>query len=72
MTFPSNTAKSPAVIFITASLLLSQFAFAADVPVKVNVDNFVRAETAHNLIVSWKRMWGARSIRGCIFERPRQ
>jgi len=38
--------KSRAVLIVTASLLFGQFAYADDAPIKVNVDNFVRAETA--------------------------
>ena len=37
-------------IFIVAAILtLVQFAFASDAPIKVNVDNFVRAETASQI-----------------------
>jgi hypothetical protein len=38
--------KSRAVLLVTISLLFSQFAFAAEAPIHVNVDNFMRAETA--------------------------
>ncbi len=43
------TTKSWGVFFITASLLLCRVAFAADAAVHVNVDNFVRAETASQI-----------------------
>ena len=46
MKFLNNATKSGAVFFVTASLLFSQLAFAGDATVKVNVDNFVQAETA--------------------------
>ena len=46
MNFQSIATKSRGAFFITVSLLFGQFAFAADAPIQVNVDNFVRAETA--------------------------
>jgi hypothetical protein len=44
----NSAAKSQAVFFVAVSLC-SQFAFAADAPIHVNVDNFVRAETASQM-----------------------
>jgi len=41
-----NFIKLRAALFVTASLLINQFAYADDAPIKVNVDNFARAETA--------------------------
>jgi hypothetical protein len=49
MKFLNIIIKTPAAIFITVTLLFSQFAFAADMPIHVNVDNFVRAETASQI-----------------------
>ncbi len=47
MNFLKIATKSRAAFFVyvTVTLLFGQFAFAADAPIKVNVDNFVRAET---------------------------
>jgi len=41
--------KPRAAFFAVVALLFGQFAFAADAPIKVNVDNFVRAETASQI-----------------------
>ena len=41
--------KAGAILFITASLLNGQSAFAANAPIHVNADNFVRAETASQI-----------------------
>lgn len=49
MPFINIMTKSRVVFFVTVTLLCSQFAFAADEPVQVNVDNFVRAETASQI-----------------------
>lgn len=49
MKFISMTIKPRAVFFVTVILLFSQFAYADDAPIKVNVDNFVRAETASQI-----------------------
>ena len=46
MKFLKAATKAPAAFFVTVTLLFGQFAFAADAAVDVNVDNFVRAETA--------------------------
>ncbi len=45
MKFLNSATKSRAAFFVAISLLFSQFAFAADAPIHVNVDNFLRAET---------------------------
>lgn len=49
MKFINMTIKPRAVFFVTVTLLFSQFAYADDGPIKVNVDNFVRAETASQI-----------------------
>ena len=41
--------KTSAALFVTVALLFGQFAFAADAPIEVNVDNFVRAEMASQI-----------------------
>ena len=46
MKFLKAATKTLAAFCVTATLLFGQFAFAADAAVDVNVDNFVRAETA--------------------------
>jgi len=46
MKFLKAATTTLTAFFVTATLLFSQFAFAADAAVHVNVDNFVRAETA--------------------------
>ena len=45
MKFINVVTKTHAAFFVTVTLLFGQLAFAADARVKVNVDNFVRAET---------------------------
>ena len=45
MKFLNITTKSRTTFFATVTLVFSQFAFSAGAPVKVNVDNFARAET---------------------------
>ncbi len=47
MKFNNIVSKSLAAFFVT--LLFCQLAFAADAPIHVNVDNFVRAETAFQM-----------------------
>ena len=49
MKFLNIVTKSIVTFFVTVALLLCQFAFAADEIIKVNVDNFVRAETASQI-----------------------
>jgi len=49
MKFINIVIKTGAAFFVTVTLLFSQFAFAADAPIKVNVDNFARAETASQM-----------------------
>jgi hypothetical protein len=49
MNYLNIVARISAALFITAGLLFSQLAFADDVTVEVNVDNFVRAETASQI-----------------------
>jgi len=49
MKLTNRTIKLWGVFFIAASLLLCRVAFAADTSVHVNVDNFVRAETASQI-----------------------
>jgi len=44
-----STFKLAAAALVTTTLLLGRFAYADDAPVKVNVDNFARAETAMQL-----------------------
>ncbi len=46
MKFINIVIKPRAAFFAAVILLSGQFAFAAEAPIKVNVDNFVRAETA--------------------------
>lgn len=46
MTFPNVATKSRGVFLVTTSLLFSPLVFASVATVIVNVDNFVRAETA--------------------------
>jgi len=46
MKFTNIVIKTCAAFIATVTLLFGQFAFAADAPIHVNVDNFVRAETA--------------------------
>jgi hypothetical protein len=46
MKFFNFVSKSRTAFLVAGALLFGQFAFAADVPIKVNVDNFARAETA--------------------------
>ncbi len=45
MKFINIVIKTRVAFFFSVILLFGQFAFAADAPIKVNVDNFVRAET---------------------------
>jgi hypothetical protein len=49
MKFKNIVIKTHAAFFVTVTLLFSQFAYAADAPIKVNVDNFVRAENAFQI-----------------------
>jgi len=49
MKFLKAVTKSRAAFFVTVTLLFGQFTFAADAPIHVNVDNFVRAETASQI-----------------------
>jgi hypothetical protein len=49
MKFASIVNITRAIFFVAVTLLIGQSAFAADAPVKVNVDNFVRAETASQI-----------------------
>lgn len=49
MKFINIIIKLRAAFFVTGALLFGQFAFAADAPIHVNVDNFVRAETASQI-----------------------
>ncbi len=49
MKFMNIVIKTRAAFFVTVTLLFGQFAFAADAPIQVNVDNFVRAETASQI-----------------------
>ena len=49
MKFTNIVTKKCAVVFVTVTLLFGQFAYADDAPIKVNVDNFVRAETASQI-----------------------
>ena len=49
MKFASIVNKTLTAFFVAVILLIGQVAFAADAPVKVNVDNFVRAETASQI-----------------------
>ena len=49
MKFLNIVIKSRSAFLATASLFLGQLAFADDTPVHVNVDNFVRAETASQI-----------------------
>ncbi len=49
MKYSKIAIKSRAAFFAAASLLFGQLAFADNTPVHVNVDNFVRAETASQI-----------------------
>jgi hypothetical protein len=49
MTFLNIATKLRGAFFVIVSLLFCQFVFAADAPIRVNVDNFVRAETASQI-----------------------
>ncbi|MFV2058309.1 MAG: DUF1214 domain-containing protein [Thiohalomonadales bacterium] len=46
MKFINLVIKTRAAFFVAVVLLFAQSVFAAEAPIKVNVDNFVRAETA--------------------------
>jgi len=46
MSLINKILKSKSVFFLTATLLINQFAYAENASIKVNADNFVRAETA--------------------------
>jgi hypothetical protein len=46
MNYSDLVTRTGTTFFVIANLLLSQLAFSDDAPVQVNVDNFVRAETA--------------------------
>jgi len=52
MKFINIVIKTCAAFFFTVILLFGQFGFAADESIKVNVDNFVRAETASQRLFS--------------------
>ncbi len=49
MKFLKAETKALSAFFVTVTLLFCQFAFAADAPIHVNVDNFARAETAFQI-----------------------
>jgi hypothetical protein len=49
MKFLNLVIKTRAAFFVTVTLLFAQSVFAADALIKVNVDNFVRAETASQI-----------------------
>ena len=49
MKFINIVTKLCAAFFVTVTLLFAQSVFAVDAPIKVNVDNFVRAETASQI-----------------------
>jgi hypothetical protein len=49
MKFLKAATKALAAFLVTVTLLFCQFAFAADAPIHVNVDNFARAETASQM-----------------------
>ena len=70
MKFLKAVTKTRAAFFVTVTLLFGQFAFAADAPIKVNVDNFVRAETASQIDRALKTI-GAKVNTWGIFEHLR-
>ncbi len=51
MKFLKIATQSRAAVFVTVSLLFGQFAFATDAAIKVNIDNFVRAETDIQIVL---------------------
>jgi hypothetical protein len=57
MKFINIVIKTCAAFFVIVTLLFGQFAFAAYAPIHVNVDNFVRAETASQMDRALK-IWG--------------
>jgi hypothetical protein len=60
MKFLKVATKILSAFFVTVTLLFCQFAFAADAPIHVNVDNFVRAETASQMDRILKTMAGGK------------
>ena len=49
MNYMNIVTRTRAAFFVIVSLLFGQFVFAADAPIHVNADNFVRAETASQI-----------------------
>ena len=58
MKFINIATKLRATFFVAAALLFAPSIFAADAPIHVNVDNFVRAETASQIDRFLKNMAG--------------
>ncbi len=70
MTFLEAVTKSRAAFFVTLTLLFCQIAFAADAPIPVNVDNFVRAETASQMDRFLKTLAGGKVNTWVHFRNP--